>query len=202
MTRVRSKREQRLLVVAVVVLAGVFVWVYYAYGLTPLFRKVVQLGQEIRTTNIKLQHIEQAIAQEPQLRQERDRLGETIQALSALLPPEEELPSVIELLSDVASQTGVKIQTIFPLRASETEEAPTGAKQPPDKGREFYTQIPIQIDALTGFHQLGSFLSHVESSPQPMQLKSLRISGDPKEPRRHNMKIVLTVYFAASSSGS
>jgi len=201
MMRVRSTREQRLLVVAVVILAGLSAWVYYAYVLTPLFRRVVQLGQDIRTTSITLRHIEQAIAQEPQLRQESDRLRETIQALSTSLPSKEELPSVIELLSDVASQTGVKIQTIFPQRAFESEETPAHAK-PPDKGRDFYTQIPIQIDALGGFHQLGSFLSRVESGPQPIQLKSLRISGNPKEPRRHTMKIVLAVYFAASPSGS
>ena len=55
----------------------------------------------------------------------------------------------------------------------------------------------MQIDALSGFHQLGSFLGRVESGPQPMRLRSLRLSGNPKDFRRHNSKIILIVYFAA-----
>jgi hypothetical protein len=50
------------------------------------------------------------------------------------------------------------------------------------------------------------FLSRVEAGAQPMQLKSLRISGNPKEPRRHSVKLVLLVYFsspeAAATAGS
>ena len=65
------------------------------------------------------------------------------------------------------------------------------------KPLELYKEIPIQIDALAGFHQMGMFLSRVESGAQPMQVRMLRISDNPSEPRRHVVKLQLVAYFAS-----
>jgi len=170
-----SKRELQLFVV-VVFLAGISLWVYYTLLFKPMFQEAVRLGQEVRTASLKLQHTEQAITQEPQLRQEYERLQEALQGLRKALPPPEDLPSVIGLLSDVASQTSVKIQTIFPQRSLEDREETPRREPASSDVPELYTEIPIQIDALTGFHQLGTFLSRVESGAQPMQLRSIRIT--------------------------
>ena len=201
-----AKREQ-LLLVAMAFGGIVCLWVYYAYIVKPLAHAIAQQGQQIRDTRVKLQRLQQTIAQEPQLRQEDTRLSETMQNLRTSLPLEAGLPSVIERLSDLASQTSVKIQTIFPQRsvenlsaeASSAGKGPAAAKgstagKPPPA---LYKEIPIQIDALSGFHQLGNFLARVESGPQPMRLRSLRISANPQETRRHTMKIVVIAYFAA-----
>lgn len=198
------KREQQALVGAILC-AGVVLWVYYAYLLNPLSREVARLGQAIQANGTKLQFVQQSVGQIPQLREEYRRLSESLKSIQTALPSEEGMPTVIERLSDLASQTGVKIRTVFPQRTLESlgtlagASSPSAATKPPAvKPPELYKEIPIQIDALAGFHQLGAFLSRVESGAQPMQLKTLRINGDPKEPRRHTMKIVLTAYFTTS----
>lgn len=198
MNPLESKRELKTLLL-ISLLAAIILGVYYSVGLKPLLQEASRLGQQVHTVHLKLQHVEQAIVREPQLRQEFSQLSEMIQSLSTSLPSEEELPSVIALLTDLASQTGVKIQTIFPQRSFESR---TPGSDQPTKPPELYKEVPIQIDALAGFHQLGSFLSLVESGTQPIQLRSLRISGNPKEPRRHNTKLVLIAYFAAPGATS
>ncbi len=170
--------------------------VYYTYVLGPLFRRLKELGQTLQTTRVQLQHLELALASEPQLRQQQAQLSSQVASLRTVIPSEEELPSVIKLLSDVASHTNVKIKTIFPVRF--LEPLPTSPAAPPKPEDHLYNEVPIQIDALAGFHQLGSFLSQVESGEYPMRIQSLRIMGNPKEPRRHEIKVTLSGYFATA----
>jgi len=195
---VRGTPKQQLALVAV---AGVlFVWLYVSYAVVPLFRRATQLGREIRETKILVGHLGQAVEQAPRLRQEVEALSSRLEGLRATLPPEKELPSVIELLSDLARRSGVKIQTIFPQRTFAGLGAEPAKPAPSDTARKLYTEIPVQIDSEAGFHELGLFLNRVEASQHPMRLKSLRIASDPKDSRRHEIKIVLTVYFSSESS--
>lgn len=198
-----SKDAQKTLVV-VVLLGVLLLWLYLAFVVKPLWVSIARTGTQIRDSRRELQFLEQAIAQEPQLRQEETQLRGKLEHIQTALPPESAMPSVMEFLSDLASQTDLKIRTIFPQRTLESvgltaSGVPAAANKPP----ELYKEVPIQIDAIAGYHQLGAFLSRVESRAQPMELKSLRISGDPKEFRRHNMKVVISAYFsAAGQAGS
>jgi Tfp pilus assembly protein PilO len=125
--------------------------------------------------------------------------------MQQLLPSEEELPAVIESLSDLAGQSQVKIQTIFPQRTDadgagrkdkEKERGGgAGLKQP-----DIYKEVIIQIDALAGFHQLGTFLSRIEQAEKPMRVASLRITQDPKEMKRQRVKLLLQSYFTPGAA--
>ncbi|GEM_PF-1418123 len=189
------KQDQQFLLIAVLVgvLGG---WGYVAYLVSPLMRSVSSLGGQIRTAELQLRTVQQTIAQEPSLRRDRDALSQKLQHLKTSLPSEQGMPTVIQFLSDLASQTQVKIRTIFPQRTVESLGLLAAGKEPTQKPNELYKEVAIQVDAVSGYHQLGNFLSRVESGEQPMELKSLRISADPKDPRRHSMKIVISAYFS------
>ena len=189
--------QDRKMLVVVGLLAVLVLWVYYAYILTPLVQRVWQVGGEARTLRGQLRAIEQAIVQEPQLRQQHRQLADEVEKLRTTLPSEEELPAVIERLSDLASQTGVKLQLITPQRSLQgrgTGVGPTPSS--PTTSPVIYTEIPIDMEALAGFHQLGTFLSRIELGEQPMQLRSLHISQDAKMLRRHVVEMTLVAYVA------
>ncbi len=198
-----SLKQERQVLVLVLMLAIFILWVYYAFMFKPLIKQVSGLGSQVKTSSLQLQHAQEAIAKEGPARQEHERLRTKINELHTHFPPEEELPSAIKVLSDLATQSGVKIQTIFPQRAGNLLELPKKDKpvaDAPAKPPDLYTEIPIQIDAVAGFHKLGMFLSRVESGAQPMQLRSLRIEANPSEIKRHEVKIVIAVYFLATPS--
>jgi type IV pilus assembly protein PilO len=187
------KREQQVIVlVALAALVGV--GVCYAVVVGPLLRSLRQQRESLRTARASLQQIEQAIAREPQWRTQLDALTFDMKALHEAMPAEEALPAVIERLSEMATRAGLKIQTIFPQRTTEgreSKDAPTA---------DLYKEVPIQIDALSGYHQLGMFLSSVERHAQPMRLKNLRITSNNKDGKRHNVKMVVVAYFATSQA--
>jgi Tfp pilus assembly protein PilO len=121
--------------------------------------------------------------------------------MRALLPAKEEVADVIQDLSTLAAQANVKIETIFPQQRPPSELDPKSKGSPPTPtGPAVYEKIMVQIDALAGYHHLGSFLNLVESGPRPMRVSSLRIAGNPREPKRHFIKLLIQAYFATSDS--
>ena len=220
MTSPASPSLDRKQVAVIGLLVIVALWGYYRYVFTPLFQAAMQTNQAARTANSRLREMEQAFSQEPQLRQQHLQLKEQVARLRAVIPMEEGLPVVMEQLTTLAGQTGVKIQSLTPqlplINPSESiapkESKPRkgsksrkGAKakhepSTPKAGSQTpaYTEIPIQLEALTGFHQLGAFLSRVEQGEPPMQVRSLRINENPKLLRRQAVKMTLVVYAMPS----
>src|SRR6185295_17138139 len=133
-------------------------------------------------------------------RTQQQDLQKTVTDLRNLLPGEDQEDQVIKLLSDLAAQSQVKIQSIFPQRAArdlkDAKPAKDASGKPIPVEPVVYKKVMIQIDALTGFHQLGRFISMVETGDRPMQVHSMRISSDPKEPKRHHVKLLIDAYFA------
>jgi Tfp pilus assembly protein PilO len=175
---------------------------YVTMILQPLWREAASLGQRGRSSREQLAAVRQSTEKEATLREQHRRLQETVLALRGDLPSEEELPVVIEFLSGLASQTQVKIQTIFPQRPLDPMAGLGGGDAKTPAELMVYKEIPIQIDAQANFHQLGTFLALVEASDKPMQVSTLRISGNPKEPRWHNVNLSILSYFAVRAGGT
>lgn len=193
-------RERRTLLLggALAVVVG---WVYVAYIIGPLLREAGRLGQEVATARQQLQLLQLATANEVALRDQHRQLDETVSSLRKLLPAEKELPAVIEQLSDLASQAGVKIETIFPQRPTDAPKPkPPPTAKPGAATPIVYKDVLIQIDAVAGFHQLGTFLALVESSDEPMEVDSLRVTADPRGLKRPEIKLVIKTYFATDDS--
>lgn len=202
--RLSRSQQSRLGLFPLVV---VVLWVYYAYGLAPACRGVALGWRQVRTARQQLRDSHNALAQEPRLRQEQTQLLHALEGLRGAVPWEEELPSTIQALSEAASQSGVKIQTITPERSPESlglkppaAKAKTAKKGSPSVERSgvgLHREIPIHIDAVAGFHQLGAFVSRVESGPQAMRLQTLQITSErSKESRRHEVKVTWVGHFA------
>ena len=196
-----TPREQRRLL-GIGALALFILWVYSSSIIQPLFKENTELGQQVQIARDRLRGLEAVASNEGALQQQQQQLQQTVKSLRSLLPAEKELPVVIERLSDIASQAQVKIQTISPQRTAPSPGAQRSSGKSSDTQKDapsdplVYKEVTIQIDALAGFHQLGTFLGMIESSDNPMQVNSLRVSGDPKEPKRHRIKFILKSFFA------
>lgn len=189
------------MIALVVLMGGVILWVYGNYVIIPLNRAAADLGRQVQTAREELKSLQATTANEASLRTQYQEASKAVSSLRGDLPNEAELPSVIESLSGLATQTQVKIQTIFPFRGGERLDLPPSVLngRSPAESRVFKETL-IQIDALAGFHQLGSFLSLVESGKNPMRISTLRISQNPKETKRQIVKMLIKAYFTVNST--
>ena len=193
-----SPRDQRTVLIVSGLAVGTL-WLYAAFIVGPLMREVGKLRRQVSEARAELQALELSTARVAELRTQHLRLDRAVALLHRFLPSEEELPQVIELISGFASQSQVKIQRIAPIRTTDaTETAAPGAT--PDEPPVVYKSVPIKVDALSGFHQLGTFLSLVETSGKPMEISSLRIWTDPRELKRVNTTLIIRSFVVTRPS--
>jgi Tfp pilus assembly protein PilO len=158
--------------------------VYCGVILSPLWSLAMRTGQELRQAEQALRDIEQGLLQQPQLQQQQKDLEARAAQLRTVVPMEDQLPSVLQHLTEVAAQTGINVEAITP--------KPNASKELP----VFYRQVPIELKGLAGYHQLGVFLSRVETEGPPIRIQTLRISANRKVLRRHDVQLVLQASLA------
>ncbi len=171
------------------------VWIYGGLILGPLCRRAVALGREVRQQRDQLARLEDATAREAELERAYQQLQQRVETMRQRLPQEAELSRIIETLSELALQAGLRLQSIAPQRTVDLSDAAFLDPRPPEASR-VYQQIPIQIEALAGYHQLGAYLSLTETLNEPIQLVSLRITSHPKYPTRHSVRMILHAFVA------
>lgn len=179
-----DERQKTMLSVA---LAVVGLWVYYAFVLGPLWTAATRTGQELQEAERALNDIEQGLVQEPQLQQQQKDLGARVAQLRAVIPTEDRLPDVVQHLTEVAAQTGIKVHSVSPQAGRATDEVTA------------YRPAPVNFEGLAGYHQLGMFLSRIETEGPPIHLEALRISANNKALRRQDVKMQLVASLALLS---
>ncbi len=198
-----SKREQQVILL-VGGLGLVVLWLYFAYIIAPLGRAAAAMGRQLQETDNHLSTLKVVAAREGQLQTQYQQLDHSVTGLRTLLPAEGEVSGVIELLTALANQTQVKILTISPQRSTASKDASTDKADGStlSASPHAYQDVYISIDALAGYHQLGTFLSLVEAGEKPMRVSTLKISGNPKDPRRSNVKLLITTYLTKAAASS
>lgn len=121
--------------------------------------------------------------------QNREKIKESWAAAKAKLAENElqfvapdELPALLENLSRLALNSNVKILS---LKTGEPQEAGSSGR---------YTRVPVRMSAVAGTHELGNFLSRLESGKTFFNVEDLKITAQQTDPKRHQAELVLEVY--------
>ncbi|HTL70431.1 MAG TPA: hypothetical protein VL404_03975 [Candidatus Eisenbacteria bacterium] len=100
----------------------------------------------------------------------------------------DELPRLLENLSELAQNSGVKILTLIPV-----EIAPSAAA-----GDSRYRKAAIRLSAMAGTHEFGRFLANLEGGTTYFRVTNLSIKDTP-DLRRHQMELDLELYTYGST---
>ena len=176
----------------------ILVWATWTYCVGPLQREARRLAEECRLAKAQLSVLEGRLANAAMLRTHVEETQTHVMTFRALLPTEEELPLVMERLSQLASQAHMKIQTIGAERPPESE---VGAGRLPQEGNSHSPFVSkfIHLEARAGYHQFGTFLSLVEAADHPMRLWRLRMVNDEKGSSQLHITLILQTYFSTVS---
>lgn len=110
--------------------------------------------------------------------QAKERMAETEKSFVA----PDGLSALLENLSKLAQESGVKILT---LNTGEPEEAGQTRR---------YARVPIRLSAVAGTHNLGEFLTRLESGQTFFKVVDLKIKAQPSDAKRHWVEMTLQVY--------
>ena len=94
----------------------------------------------------------------------------------------DETPALLEDLSKLAQQSGVKITSLEPF------DKKSGAS------KALYTPLPILMKASAGTHEFGAFLARLENGKTFFNVTDLRIASNPLNERKHSIELSMEAY--------
>ncbi|MFH1837469.1 MAG: type 4a pilus biogenesis protein PilO [Candidatus Omnitrophota bacterium] len=114
-------------------------------------------------------------------------LKKDLEEYAESLPDKKEIPEFLEGMSAIAKVSGVRIISITPAEIKDPDD---------EKSKGFYKEMPITITAESGYHELGSFISNLESGNRVVLIEDLRIQGREDSSRKHDIKMTLKTYVS------
>ncbi len=190
-----SKDRQKMYVLAGI-MGITFLYVYVVYLIQPMKVKSGQLKQQLVQAETKLRTIQLFAGKLAALESEHAALIRDVEQWSSRLASLSEVPKVIEELSGFASQTGIRIQAILPQSPQDMsiDEKIEGVAKVGKKA--VYQRVPIQIDALGGFHEVSQFIEKIEIGGRPMSVVSIRVTGLEQDTKNHRAQLLIESYHS------
>lgn len=168
------------------VLIGIFLLDYFVIMMPQLKTlsvvnpKISALSKELKQTRSDIKNSKQYQTQVAQLREKMKMTGTKILA-------KEEIPTILESISVIASATKVRINQIMPMKESQKLVLTN------DEGR--YYSLPILVNARGSYHNIGRFLNHIETNGIFMSIIDFDIVATNDDPYRHSLNLTVKTFI-------
>lgn len=162
-----------VLVFLVLVVAG------YLYNISDMRNQLAQVEQ--KELDLKKEFEDKAFkaANLAALRAQMVEMEQSFGALVSQLPSDTEVPGLLEDITNRGVESGLDIKSI---------------KLQPEQSKEFYVELPINIEVTGTYHDFGTFVSGIASLPRIVTLHDFKISSDPKTQGVLSMSISAKTY--------
>lgn len=149
---------QRVLVLGITVLALAAAFYYFQY--TPQKKRIQQLHSSIQSQEARIATLKKYAAESEKLKHEVRMAEEEFAAMLKLLPDQREIPALLETVSQIGAQEGLENLLFQPL---------------PEVPHEFHATIPVRLDLVGRYHQLGMFLDRISRLGRIIQVDSVAL---------------------------
>lgn len=138
--------------------------------------KEVALKKEFETKAFRVSNLDAYKAQ-------LEEMEETFGSLLKQLPRDTEVPGLIDDISAAALGAGLSLNVMNPQSMVKTE---------------FYSELPISIEVVGGYHEMGAFVSAVAALPRIVTLHDFTVVQTNNENKDLKMNILAKTYQYSS----
>lgn len=168
-----------LVVVIIAVLFINFLLIPQVARLTDVFSKMGKMRSDLKSATDDIAKIEK-------FHKDIDSYKGKVERYEKMLPAEQEIPTLLENLSEMAKSSNIKILGITPAVQNMDQKAQKNG---------IYQEIPILISAKSGYHELGLFLSNLENSDRFMKVVDIEIKANKTSPKKHDIELIVLTYI-------
>ena len=170
-----------------IILAGLIVvilWVLsYVMVFKPMAGSLKAKKAVIEKKIVEINNAKSAKANLDKLKRELAEIEKKVTYYKDKLPAEKEMPSLLKGFTDMANQCRIKFITIQP---QDTYSQSPAVAAP-------YIEIPITINLICSYHDLGRFINMIENSDRFMKVTDLTINTNP-DPMVHNIRLIVNIF--------
>lgn len=135
-------------------------------------QQIEALQQEVSTLETELTQARLKSARLPQLKKTREELKAALSQLVAQLPDSKEIPELLIQISGLGRKSGLEF-TLF--------------KPQPEQFKDFYAEIPVDIEIKGGYHDLAGFFDRIGKLSRIVNIRNIRIA----EPKLEGENVML-----------
>lgn len=146
-----------LLLATVLVLGGAFYLLQYR----DQARNIKRLQGSIEEQQKKLVSLKQAEKDAEKLKVDLAKSEEDLKHVLSLLPDQREIPGLLDNISHLGAEVGLENILFQPQ---------------PEQPHEFYASIPIRLDLVGSYHELGVFLDRVSKLDRILKVENLNVT--------------------------
>ncbi|MDX1757560.1 MAG: type 4a pilus biogenesis protein PilO [Marinobacter sp.] len=162
-----------LLVFGLILGGGYWFFVKDLYGqLDRVAQKEQELKQQYESKAYRVANLEV-------FKNQMAEMEETFAALVQQLPSETEVPGLLEDITNTALGSGLDLKAV---------------KLQPEQRRDFYAELPINIQVSGSYHELASFVSSVAGLPRIVTLHDLTIKPIGGNGEQLDMQVTARTY--------
>ena len=153
---------------------------FYYVKYKPQSASLDALKTNIGVQEKKLVELKKAAAQAQVLEAEVAKMEEEFNQLLALLPDQREIPGLLDSISRLASQAGLEQVSFQPQ---------------PEQLKDFYAVIPVRLELVGSYHELGVFLDRVSKLDRIVKFDNLSLTRLKQPPKLQVSCTVVTYRF-------
>ena len=172
------------------VLVGFMAFVFlldYFVLMSPQLAALGKINPEIRAVSDNIKKAKADMKRLDTYQSDLIKLSEKFEKANLKVKSRDEVPTILEHIANIAGETGVKIDQIMPDTLD--QELLTENSQ-----RKYY-DLPIYMEARSGYHNLGRFLNKLSQSDISLRVEAFTIVAT-NDTRYHLVKLTFkaTVY--------
>ncbi len=160
-----------LLVVTIALLGGAFYFLKYKDQANTVRRLQTSINEQEK----KLVTLKQAAVEVEKVKKELAESEEQFKQILSFLPDQKEIPGLLDNISQLGAEVGLENILFQPQ---------------PEQPREFHAAIPIRLDLVGTYHELGVFLDRVSKLDRILKVESLNLT---KQKDRSQLQVGCTV---------
>jgi len=180
------KKHKGLLIIGagaiVVFLLDVF------FIVTPLIKKVSDLRCKVIAVKSDISYMDRQLAMLSATLEKLDNLKAGRAMYEVYFPKEEEVPGLLGEISTMAGKLGVDIIAIKPVKLKAAADLLKADER-------LYNEVPIEISAKGGYHQISQFINKIETYTKLVEVKDVEIFSDSAAPRKHFCRLLVSTYI-------
>jgi len=150
------------------ILAGIIVVIIglYAYLLIyPQYQKKTQKEHEFNKLQLSLNEKKKVTEDLKKFKARLEEVQRELEVMKAQLPDKKEIPALLKTISSLGKESGLQFQLFRPR---------------PELAKEFYAEIPVEIQVVGGYHEVADFFCKVGSLDRIVNITNVDM-GKPKE---------------------
>lgn len=180
-------QRQRQILLGLLVVVGAVLWLQFF--MLPQLATASRLRDDLKKLRTQRERARHDLAQMPSLEKKLAALAGQYSLPALAGPPEEQLPDLLEKITQAARASQVRVTTLRPQKElGQLQVGPSG-----------YLEIPLELSATAGYHQVGRFLDELERSESLVRLRELDLRPSNGDLASHEVKMVLLAYLVPVS---